>query len=153
MNVDISSAVSAAESFVFPLLGIIVTWLAHRMVSVVEKKSGTQIDSYHLGLLDSMIAAGIGAARHALDGLLEGKTSIEIRNAVIANVVNFVTPKIPATLAYLGITPDGLAQRVAAVLGQSVALPVGTMPTSAPAPAPAPAPVPAAPAAVIQPAA
>lgn len=144
-TIDPSAIVNIALSLVGPTVMVCLTWLANRAIGLVADHLGLKMDAQTRSLIESAIAKGIAMARHSLDGKLSGLHPIDVRNAQVALAVDYILPKIPDALAYFSITPQGLAQRVAAALGQELPVPAGDPSATAPPTVPVIAPAPAVP--------
>lgn len=64
--------------------------------------------------LEETLEKGIRMAVNYAKTKVSDKSNIKVDNAFVATAVNYLLPKIPGALKKLGITPDGLAQRIEA---------------------------------------
>jgi hypothetical protein len=116
-------------TYVIPALGIAITGLLSVAVQRLWAWLGIKMDDSARAVLDAATSRGIAFAEHALDAKIASlPKSIDVRNAVAAEAINYVAPKVPDALARLGITPEQLADRVTATvtqkLGSAVSPPV-----------------------------
>lgn len=103
-----------------PALLAVLTWAATRLAALAHIK----LQDSHRAVLSAAVTNGIAYAQKAL-----GPTAAVTVNAQIAAAMAYILPKVPEALKSLGVTPDHLAELVAAQL-----------PPAAPAAASAPQP-------------
>lgn len=108
------------DGVVFPMLEAVLTPL-------VTGAAGWAL--YHLGKLahvtvtqaqslavENAMQKGLTYALSVAHKDADDRGMITPKDALVANAANYVLPKIPAYLAALGITPQGLAERIEARL-------------------------------------
>lgn len=97
------------NNFVFPILASVLMALAAWALNKVAAYAHFQISEGQRNLVETAIGNGIAYAEKLLP------TEI-VASSRVAAVVNYVLPKIPGALQFLGITPASLEQLIIARL-------------------------------------
>ena len=94
------------------LAAAIAGWLAN----LLRVKFGLQIEEQHRNALQTALtnAAGLAIAKGA--DLTAGK-KLDVKSVPVSAAVDYVVAAVPDALKYFGITPDAVAEKIAAKLG------------------------------------
>jgi hypothetical protein len=119
-TIDIGGALSLINQAVATVLLTAAPVFLKMAFDLWRQKTGVDVDQAHRQVVLTGIDNAIAFAQHALDGSLAGKTSLDVRNAMVAHAFTYLAPKIPDAMARLGITSDGLQQLIAANVAKLV---------------------------------
>ncbi|MDG3442429.1 hypothetical protein [Nitrospirillum amazonense] len=132
-SVDFAAWVSGIMDVIFGVVTPVAIWLAHRAMTLAEGWLGMKQDDKHFAWLDSAISAALGLARSRLDEALQGKTTVDVHNALAASTAQLVMEMVPSSAAHLGLTKADIESRVLGMLGLDLP-PIQTVESPAPAP-------------------
>ena len=105
MQIDLTPLYAELIPFVVAVVGVLLSWALHKIAV-----------KYHLDALDSHRDVVINAVDNAISYAVKKLPATASANDKIAAAVNYVLPKVPEALSALKVTPDSLAQIVAARL-------------------------------------
>ncbi|MDG3442456.1 hypothetical protein [Nitrospirillum amazonense] len=134
-SVDFAAWVSGVMDIIFGVSTILGIRLGHAAVTLAEGWLGLKQDDKHFGWLDTAISAALGLARSRLDEALQGKTTVDVHNALAASTAQLVMEMVPSSAAHLGLTKADIERRVLGMLGLDLP-PIQTVESPAPAPEP-----------------
>lgn len=109
MTIDLSSVISTV---VLPIATSIVLGLAGWAMTRIAALCHFQVQDGQRDLVDNAITNGLAYAQSLL-----GPAEKVASSQTVATAVQYVLPKIPQTLAALGVTPAALEHMVLAKLG------------------------------------
>lgn len=128
--VDVSSLVTTALQMIALPIGTFLVWGFWKAVGLL----GLKIDDSVRDVIDQGLEKAIGYGIARVQATVAGKPiTIDTKNAIVAQAVNFATTHLPDALSHFGVTPAMLNDMLEARLGMMAA-------TTASAPAVAAAP-------------
>lgn len=103
-------------TFLLPIVSVVAAAIAGWLANLLRVKFGLEIEQKHRDALQTALtnAAGLAIAK-GKD--VVGTKTIDIQNPVMADAVNYVVAAVPDSLKYFGLTPQSLADKIAAKIG------------------------------------
>lgn len=117
-TIDFSPLTSLANDFVQSLVSLLASVIVGGAAWAAKRWFGLQVDAKQRESLHGAIERGISGALDVALKKLDGKTILEIDNEVIAQAANYVVKLSPDAVKYFKLTPDKLADLIAAKLGE-----------------------------------
>ena len=117
-TIDLSPLTSLAGEFVSTLAELVAALIVGAVAWAAKKWFGLSIDAKQRESLHGAIERGIGSAMETLLKKSKGKAYFDLDNDVIALVANYVIKLSPDAVKYFGLTPDKLADLIAAKFGE-----------------------------------
>ncbi|HVJ53469.1 MAG TPA: hypothetical protein VM689_13460 [Aliidongia sp.] len=130
-TVDVSGVVTSVSGVALAAFGVVVSWAAHRAVSVLERWSGSQLQDLHGTAIDDAVQLATSYVQAKLAAVADPAAKLQIRDQVIAEAAQMVALQVPNALDALGLTPDGVAAKLKMMLGLAEP-PAPVAPASAP---------------------
>ena len=116
------------DSVVFPILQAVLVPIAGGAATWAMVHLGraakVQVTQHQMATVEAAMNNGIKWAMSKAQTAADQHAVITPKDAIVAMAANYALPKIPTALSSLGITPQGLAERIEA------RLPVGFQPVS-----------------------
>lgn len=120
MFLQTSIALGGIYEALAPYLIAVVSTLAAAIVGVLadllRRKFGLQIEAQHRDALQTALTNAAGLVIAKGGDALKGKT-IDISNPLVAAGVNYVRDAVPDAVSKFGLTPEALAEKIAAKIG------------------------------------
>ena len=117
-TIDFSPITTLANEFLQSFVSLLASVIVGAAAWAAKKWFGLQVDTKQRESLHGAIERGISSALDAALKKLDGKTTLEIDNEVIAQVANYVVKLSPDAVKYFKLTPDKLADLITAKLGE-----------------------------------
>ena len=117
-TIDFSPLTSLANDVMQTVVSLLASVIVGGAAWAAKKWFGLQVDAKQRESLHGAIERGISSALDAALKRLDGKTTFEIDNEVIAQVANYVIKLSPDAVKYFKLTPDKLADLITAKLGE-----------------------------------
>lgn len=109
----------------------VVGWGAYLLQRFAHIKINDQV----MARADALLQHALVVGQHKADAALDANSTIDVKNAVVAQAVAFAAPKLDPAMVALGYDPATLADRLLA------RIPVNTVPSVLLAPGAAPVPL------------
>ena len=90
----------------------LISWVCWKVLELLHIK----VDQAQAQTLETAIQSGINFAISKAEELGAPYSKVQVKSFVVKTAANYVLPKVPSALAKLGITPEGLEQRIEARL-------------------------------------
>ena len=115
-SIAIGKVVELASAFLLPIISVLAAAVAGWLANLLRQKWGLEIDAKNREALQTAItnAAGLAIAKGA--SLAADKT-IDVKNPAIAAAVNYAIAAAPDAIKYFKLTPEAIAQKLAAKMG------------------------------------
>lgn len=126
-TLDLSPILNTGIQILAAVLLAAGSWAIGRLVQKLKLDGDASVRAY----LETALQVGISAAAARAKAAGASLAHPTVRSQAVADVVNYVTPKVPDALARFGITPDHLASMVTARL--DAAFPSGEAAADTPA--------------------
>jgi hypothetical protein len=107
----------------------LISWVVWRVVQLLHLK----LTAAQAQVVEGAMQNGIAFAMSRAQDLALQHAQVPTKSFIVKTAANYVMPKVPSALAKLGITPEGLEQRIEARL-PPVSVPVVPDPTVSEAP-------------------
>lgn len=104
-TISVGTLASQALQWVVAVFGTLLGSAVLALVIRMFKAAGLQISDAARVRLQEMVVNGLNVSATALEGKLAGRGRIAIKNAVVADVVNYVQAHGADTLKQLGVDP------------------------------------------------
>lgn len=92
---------------------VVGTWALSKLAKVAH----VTLSQQNAKILETAMQSGINFALSKAEEYAKANAgAVPIKSDVVATAVNYVLPKVPDALAKLGVTKEGLAQRIEARL-------------------------------------
>jgi len=108
------------DAVVFPVLTAVITPLAAGFAGwaliQVGKVAKITVSQHQVATVEAAIEKGVNYAMSKAHAAADASGQVTLKAGVVADAANYVLPKIPGYLSALGITPQGLAERIEARL-------------------------------------
>lgn len=135
--VDFGPVIDLAFNFFVAVFTALVpvagAWIALRL----NKSLGLSIDAKQREVIEQGLSRAIGFGLEQARAHLPNASAVDVKSVAVAQAVTYAQAFIPGALSHFGITPDKLAQMVAARFTVATA----STPAVVPAPVATPAPV------------
>ena len=113
MTVDLAPLVNEVVlPLVTAVLSPLVPWLAYKAIQVLH----LQLTKAQAATLEVAMQNGINYALGKVQAFTNAHGQVQMKDQVVAQAAAYVLPKVPDTLKALGVTPEGLKQRIEARL-------------------------------------
>jgi hypothetical protein len=100
------------QAVLVPIAGGAATWaMVH-----LGKAAHVQVTQHQMATVEAAMNNGIKWALSRAQTAADQNAVVTPKEAIIAMAANYALPKIPTALSSLGITPQGLAERIEARL-------------------------------------
>lgn len=132
-TVKVGSLFGWLEPYVRELVGVIVAALLGWVAMTVKAKFGIDIEARHREAIETFLVNQAGALIAKAGDPLKALT-FDARSQTIAALANEALARIPDAVAYFGLSPDNLAERIKAkvglIAGAQASVPVTAPPTA-----------------------
>ena len=118
-GVNVSSLYELLSTFLMPLAGVIGAAIAGWLANLLRVKFNLDIEQRHREALQTAITNAVGLAISKGATLTAGKT-IDVGNPAVAAALNYALAAVPDAIKYFGLTPEAVANKIAAKLGGMV---------------------------------
>lgn len=115
-TVDLGAAYQAAAAFFLPIISVLGAAIAGWLANLIRVKFNLDIEAKHREAIQTALtnAAGYALAKGAT--LVEGK-QLDVHSPAVAAAINYALAAAPDAIKYFGITPENIAEKLAAKLG------------------------------------
>lgn len=113
--VSVSPIWTYVEPTITAVASAIVLFLITLLANTVQKYLKVSIDASNRDALHSAIMSGINLGLDKVGGKVNA-ANLDVKNAVVAEAINWVETSVPGALAHFGITPDAIAALATAKL-------------------------------------
>jgi len=115
--IAVSALVADAEPYVIAFIGVAVTAVGAVLAAEVKRFTGLAVDQAVLAKVERYIEDKAAQAVAAEADNLANR-QIDVKSAVVAEIVTKIAAAIPAELDAVGLTPAAVAHKVAAAFGR-----------------------------------
>lgn len=128
-TIDGASIFGAWRPYITEIVGMIITAGLGWLFVVIKSKLGLDIEARHREALQTALtnAAGLVIAKA---GSAADAIKIDVKNPAIAEAVTYVLKGAPDALAYFGLTPEKLREKVLAKVGVVASADTGAAPVA-----------------------
>jgi hypothetical protein len=115
-TVSLGGLFDLLQPYILAVFSAIATGLVAWLFAILRAKWNIEIDQAHRDALQTALTNAAGLALSKAQGGLAGKT-VDLRSPLIAEAVKYVVAAVPTALGHFGLTPEALAQKIAAKIG------------------------------------
>ncbi len=101
-NVQIGGIWGSLRPYIADLFGLLVAAAVAYVAKIIKDRFGIEIEAKHRDALHSAAVTGINMALGQLDGRMD-KLSIDVKNKVLADAMNYAIKAAPDAMKYFGI--------------------------------------------------
>lgn len=113
MNIDLTPLV---DQVIYPLIAACVAPFVALLVQKLTLFLHIKMEAQQQQALETALTNGINFALSRAKTYADANGVVVSKSSLIQQAANYVLPKVPGTLKSLGITPDGVAERIEARL-------------------------------------
>jgi len=132
-TVKVGSLFGSFEPYIRELVGIAVAAVAAFVLKLIYSWTGVTVDARHREAIETFLVNQAGALIAKVGDPLKAMT-FDARSQTIAALANEALARIPDAVAYFGLSPDNLAERIKAkvglIAGAQASVPVTAPPTA-----------------------
>jgi hypothetical protein len=111
-HIDFAPLANLAITFLCTVLTLIAPVIALKLVQLLHLQGDDKARSVIASAIENGVALGKARAAEAI----ASGVNVDVKNAVIANAMDYVLPKVPDAMKRLNVTPEGVASRIEAKL-------------------------------------
>jgi hypothetical protein len=104
------------DQVVFPIVGTVLTGFAAWAVAKISKLAHIQLTQAQARTLEGAMQNGINFALQRAQAAADAHGQVTTKQEIVALAVNYVVPKVPQAMNSLGVSNQGLAERIEARL-------------------------------------
>lgn len=119
-TIDLGSLLAPWLEMLIGAVAILVTAILGYVAALIKRKTGVDIDLARMTTLQTTITNAAGLVINKLGEAAEGKT-IDVRHPLIRDAILYVNAAAPDAVAQFGLTPEQIAEKIAAKLGLATA--------------------------------
>lgn len=112
-TIDLDPFISEVASYVLVLVSAVIGLAVSYAVALLRRWTGINIEAKHRDALQSALLNG---ARKAITKITPSGVKIDVKNAVIADGVDYVLKSVPDALEYFDLTPERVREMIEAKL-------------------------------------
>ena len=116
-SISLAPFVNLLLEYIAPAIAAIVAFLVGQLLLLLKRKFGLDIDARNREALQTALTNGAGLILQKSAGLAAGKV-LDLRSHLVADAVRYVEKSAPDALKHFGLTPDAVAEKIAAKLSQ-----------------------------------
>lgn len=115
-TVDGGSIFGVVKPYLTELVGLVIAAALTYALKLLKDKTGIDLEAKYRDTLQSALTNGAGLViSRAGDHM--GGLKLDVKNAAIADAINYVLRSAPDAIAHFGLTAQDLRQRVEAKIG------------------------------------
>lgn len=114
--VDVSSLIEPVVTGVFTVLGAAVIWVARQGISVLEERTGLELDQQYADRLDDALFRAINFGQNKALDALRTHGQVNFRNELVAGAARYTMSTVPDVLKYFEIDQGRLMDMIEARL-------------------------------------
>lgn len=116
-GIDVGSVFGAWRPYIVEIVGILAAAFVGLILEMVRRWTGLSIEGERREAIQTAVSNAAGLLLAKAEGKLDGK-SVNMGNPAVNEAVSYVLKGAPQAVAYFGLTPERIAQMIAAKLPQ-----------------------------------